>query len=64
MFINEKEFQAGVKLRYRSKLLKANIKIENEIAEVKLHKPIFGLAKGQAGVFYRDGKVIGGGWIL
>jgi tRNA-specific 2-thiouridylase len=64
MFIDETEFQAGVKLRYRSKLLKANIKIENEIAEVKLHKPIFGLAKGQAGVFYRDGKVIGGGWIL
>ena len=64
MFIDETEFQAEVKLRYRSKLLKADVKIENEIAKIKLHEPIFGLAKGQAGVFYRDKKVIGGGWIL
>jgi len=63
MFIDEKEFEATVKLRYRSKALNCKVVIDGNRAEVELQEPIFGLAKGQAGVFYRDGKVLGGGWI-
>ena len=64
MFIDEVEFQAIVKLRYRSKGLNCSVKIIDELAHIELHEPVFGLAKGQAGVFYSDGKVLGGGWIV
>jgi tRNA-specific 2-thiouridylase len=64
MFIDDREFKATVKLRYRSRALNCSVKITPEnSAEIELEEPIFGLAKGQAGVFYRDGKVLGGGWI-
>ena len=59
-----KEFEATVKLRYRSKAIKCKVQIINGFAKIELKEPIFGLAKGQAGVFYRDGKVLGGGWII
>ena len=63
MFINEKKFEATVKLRYRSKGLKCQVTINGDRAEIELQEPIFGLAKGQAGVFYRNNKILGGGWI-
>jgi tRNA-specific 2-thiouridylase len=63
MSIPDTDFEATVKLRFRSKPLPCRVKISNKKAEVQLFEPIFGLAKGQAGVFYRDGKLLGGGWI-
>ena len=32
-------------------------------AEVALERPEFGIATGQACVFYRGSRVLGGGWI-
>jgi tRNA-specific 2-thiouridylase len=63
MFVSENNFEATVKLRFRAKPLPCYVKIQNQKAEVELFEPIFGLAKGQAGVFYKDGKLLGGGWI-
>ncbi|HIC09803.1 MAG TPA: tRNA 2-thiouridine(34) synthase MnmA [Campylobacterales bacterium] len=63
MFIDDREFEANVKLRYRSRGLRCKVQILDNRAEIELFEPIYGLAKGQAGVFYRDGKVLGGGWI-
>ncbi len=34
-----------------------------ETAEIRLHAPQFGVAPGQAAVFYRGDRVLGGGWI-
>jgi len=69
MFIDELNFECFIKLRYRSKAIKClvNIFIENEkkSAEIELLEPMFGVAKGQAGVFYNEaGKLLGGGWII
>jgi len=64
MFVDEVEFDAEVKLRYRAEATPCRVKIENSRAYIELKEPVFGLAKGQAGVFYRDGKLLGGGWII
>ena len=63
MFIDDKEFTATVKLRYRSKSTPCNVKIENEKAYITLKEPAFGVASGQLAVFYDGQKVIGSAWI-
>ena len=63
MFHNEKEFETTVKLRYRTTAVKCHVKIEGDEAVVTLHDGVFGVATGQAAVFYDDNKLIGGGWI-
>jgi len=63
MFSEQKEFETTVKLRYRTKAVSCKVKIENEKAYVSLKDPVFGVAIGQAAVFYDDDKLIGGGWI-
>lgn len=63
MFDDRTEFESTVKLRYRTKAVKCKVKIEGNTAEVTLYEPVFGVAKGQAAVFYDDNKLIGGGWI-
>ncbi len=63
MFSNLKEFTCSVKLRYRTKAVKCNVKIENGRALVILEEDVFGVATGQAGVFYDDNRLLGGGWI-
>lgn len=64
MFIDDLNFNATIKLRYRTKAVKCNVKIEDNRAYVELDEAVFGVAIGQAGVFYIDGKMIGGGWIV
>jgi len=64
MFTNEKEFHTSVKLRYRTKAVPCHVKIENERATIELSEPVYGVAKGQAAVFYDDTKLLGGGWII
>ena len=64
MFIKEKEFDAEIKIRYRSSKIKCKVKIEGGFAKIKLLEPAYAIASGQAGVFYKDKKVIGGGWIV
>ena len=63
MFIDDKEFTATVKLRYRSNSTPCDVKIENEKAYITLKEPAFGVASGQLAVFYDDQKVIGSAWI-
>ncbi len=63
MFIDNKKFQATVKLRYGSVLIPCDVKIEDNRAIITLNKPAFGVAAGQLAVFYDEDKVIGSGWI-
>jgi tRNA-uridine 2-sulfurtransferase len=63
MFNDEKEFDTTVKLRYRTKAVPCHVKIENDKAKVTLKESVYGVATGQAAVFYDDDKLIGGGWI-
>ena len=63
MFSEDKEFNTTVKLRYRTIAVSCKVKIENNQAFVELNESVFGVAVGQAAVFYNDDKLIGGGWI-
>lgn len=64
MFSNEKEFDTTVKLRYRTKAVACHVKIEDEKAYIRLKENVYGVAKGQAAVFYDGMKLLGGGWII
>lgn len=64
MFNTEVEFDTTVKLRYRTKAVPCHVKIENNKAYVTLEESVFGVAVGQAAVFYDDNKLLGGGWII
>ena len=63
MFHDLKEFDSTVKLRYRTTAVNCHVKIEGDKAYVTLKDDVFGVAIGQAAVFYDDDKLIGGGWI-
>ena len=63
MFNDSEEFDTTVKLRYRTKAVACHVKIENDKAYVTLKESVFGVAVGQAAVFYDADKLIGGGWI-
>jgi tRNA-specific 2-thiouridylase len=63
MFIDKKEFECSVKIRYRSAKTPCRVKVEGSCARVELKEPVQGLAAGQMAVFYDDKKVLGGGWI-
>jgi len=63
MFIDEKTFDASVKIRYRSPKVPCSVVIESDCAIVTLKEHVQGLAPGQAAVFYHDSHVIGSGWI-
>ncbi|MGE4397713.1 MAG: tRNA 2-thiouridine(34) synthase MnmA [Sulfurimonas sp.] len=63
LYTDEKEFDTTVKLRYRTKAVPCHVKVEENRAYVTLKESVFGVATGQAAVFYDDKKLIGGGWI-
>ena len=63
MFNDVKEFDTTVKLRYRTNAVPCHVEIINDKAFVTLKESVFGVAVGQAAVFYDDDKLIGGGWI-
>ncbi len=64
MFIDKKEFDSFIKVRYRTHKVPCHVKIDGNVALVELAEPVYGVAKGQAGVFYDEEKVLGGGWIV
>lgn len=64
MFIDEKNFECSVKIRYRSPKAPCVVHVEDKSAKVELLEDVQGLAAGQMAVFYDGQKVIGGGWIL
>lgn len=63
--IQEKEFDAMVKIRYNMQAKKAHIKILEDKAEIEFYEPVNSITAGQAGVIYdiTDGHLIGGGWV-
>ena len=66
---NDKDFdnEIFVKVRSTGKLLKAKVNINGNEAKVNLLEDEYGIAPGQACVFYSKGdfgdKILGGGWI-
>ncbi len=64
MFIDDNEFECGVKLRYRSQMIPCKVKIQDDKATIELLEDAIGVASGQAAVFYDDQKVLGSGWII
>lgn len=64
MFDSRKEFDCEVKLRYRTTAVPCHVVIEGNRAKVELKEPVFGVASGQAGVFYDGEQLLGGGWII
>jgi len=49
--------------RYRSNGATATVRISGDRAIVHFDEPQFALTPGQAAVFYKNGEVLGGGWI-
>ena len=66
--IEESKDNLFVKVRSTGKLIKAQAKINNGRAEIKLMENETGVSPGQACVFYSKNKfgdkVLGGGWII
>lgn len=61
---NIMEKKCSVRIRSSQTLLPAKIFIhDNKMAEVILDEPEFGVANGQACVFYEGERVLGGGWL-
>lgn len=58
------EFETITRIRYRKQnTLSRIILLENGMAKIELAEPLESIAPGQTAVFYRDGKVLGGGFI-
>ena len=55
--------EVAVRLRSTSRLLPATLRLQECNATVTLHEPEYGVAPGQACVFYQGDRVLGGGWI-
>ncbi len=64
MFIEEKNFEGYVKIRYRSPKTPCSVSIKGDTAIVTLHQKVQGLAPGQVAVFYDENRVLGSGWIV
>ena len=66
MYMDGDKLECGVKLRYRAITTQCDVVIEkeNDIATIKLHEPVYGVASGQVAVFYDGDKVLGSGWIV
>jgi len=58
------EYDVYCRIRYRKQnTLSRIVFLENNTAKVELAEPLEAIAPGQTAVFYRDGKVLGGGFI-
>jgi len=64
--VEEKEFDAMVKVRYNMSAKKAHVQIIDDIAEINFYEPVNSITPGQSGVIYdlNDGHLIGGGWCI
>jgi tRNA-uridine 2-sulfurtransferase len=59
----DSDLEVEVKLRSTSRLLPATLRLDGRGATVMLREAEYGVAPGQACVFYRGDRVLGGGWI-
>ena len=59
-----KEFDIFCRIRYRKQNTLCRVLfLENDTAKVELAEPLESIAPGQSAVFYRGGRVLGGGFI-
>jgi len=58
-----REVRCAVKLRSAQAPVAATVTLDGTYGEAKLEEPAFGVAPGQACVFYDGERVLGGGWI-
>ena len=64
MIDDRKSFSCDVKIRYRTKRIKCQVEIDDKsIGVIYLDESVYGVAVGQAAVFYEGEKLLGGGWI-
>jgi tRNA-specific 2-thiouridylase len=64
MFDDLKKFDCSVKLRFRTKAVPCSVEIIDDKAYITLQESVYGVAIGQAAVFYDNNRLIGGGWII
>ncbi|MFM7836089.1 MAG: aminomethyltransferase beta-barrel domain-containing protein, partial [Planctomycetaceae bacterium] len=58
------EFSCEVKVRYRQRSEACTVTpADHGTAVIRTDAPVFGVAPGQAAVFYDGRRVLGGGWI-
>jgi tRNA-specific 2-thiouridylase len=59
-----RELRCSVKIRYRTRPIGCRVVVEPDgQATIELDEPVYGVAAGQAAVFYEGEKLLGGGWI-
>jgi len=63
LFIDSNAFECEVKVRYRTKGVKAKVTLVENSALIELQEDVYGVAKGQIAVFYSGDKLLGGGEI-
>lgn len=64
LFIDKNEFEALVKIRYRSPKTRCMVRVKEKKATIELNEKVSGVASGQRAVFYWDNQVIGSGEIV
>jgi len=65
MIDERKSFSCDVKIRYRTKRIKCEVVVdEKKNCVIYLEEPVYGVAVGQAAVFYEGERLLGGGWIV
>jgi tRNA-specific 2-thiouridylase len=64
LFIDSNDFNANIKVRYRTSGVDGSVKIDKNIGIIELKEPVYGVAKGQFAVFYDNDKLLGGGEII
>ena len=65
MLDEKKSFSCDVKIRYRTKRISCYVEVdEDKNCVIYLDEPVYGVAIGQAAVFYEGEKLLGGGWIV
>ena len=58
------DLECDVKIRYRTRPIRCRVKIdEKRNGVIELQEEVYGVAAGQAAVFYEGEKLLGGGWI-
>lgn len=58
------EFTCAVKVRYRQTSVPCDVTLQSNLtAVIRPAEPVYGVAPGQAAVFYDGDRVLGGGWI-
>jgi len=61
---SHRSFSCDVKVRYRTKRVACRVEVtDDNRAVIELEEPVFGVAAGQAAVFYEGNRLLGGGWI-